>query len=170
MLRSRSTLPAFALLTLAGCGGAASGDSTTGVAAEKFSASLAASNVVPAATSTSAGTLTLTASGDSTLAFSLSVTNMTGITQAHLHSAAAGANGGTIVWLLPVNGNSAQSPSVTLEGEISLGNISPSWVRGTPRLAMDSVKALMRLGRVYVDVHSSTFTNGELRGQIAKAP
>lgn len=170
MLRSRSTLPAFALLTLAGCGGAASGDNTTGVATEKYSATLAASNVVPATTSTSAGTLTLTASGDSTLAFSLSVTNMTGITQAHLHSAAAGANGSTIVWLLPVNGNSAQSPSVTLDGEISLGDISPSWVRGTPRLAMDSVKALMRLGRIYVDVHSSTFTNGELRGQIAKAP
>ncbi len=170
MLRSRSTLPAFALLALAGCGGKAGSDNTTGPAPEKFSATLSGTSVVPVTTSTSSGTLTLTASGDSTLTFSLSVANMAGITQAHLHSGATGANGSTLVWLLPVNGNSAQSPSVTLDGEISVGDISPSWVRGTPRLAMDSVKALLRLGKIYVDVHSSAFTNGELRGQLAKAP
>jgi CHRD domain len=168
MLRSRYSFPALALLSLAGCGGAAVSDST-GPVDERFSATLAGTSVVPATTSTSAGTLTLEAR-DSTLGFSLSITNMTGVTQAHLHSAAAGANGATLVWLLPVNGNNAQTPSVTLDGVISLGDIAPSWVRGSPRLAMDSVKALMRAGKVYVDVHTSAFTNGEVRGQIAKMP
>ncbi len=168
MLRSRSTLPVLALLSLTGCGGGAT-DSTTGPAAERFTATLAGGSVVPATTSASTGTITFEAR-DSTLGFSLSVTNMGGITQAHLHSAAAGANGATLAWLLPVNGNAAQSPSVVLDGVISIGNISPAWIRTTPRLAMDSVKALMRAGKVYVDVHSSTFTNGELRGQVARAP
>jgi hypothetical protein len=163
-------LPALALLTLAGCGGSAAGGDTTGPAPERFNATLSGASVVPANASTMTGTVTFETKGDSTITFSLSVANMGGITQAHLHSGAAGANGAPLVWLLPVNGNSAQSPSVTLDGEISLGDIAPAWVRGTPRIAMDSVKALMRAGKVYVDVHSSAFTNGELRGQVATAP
>ena len=171
MLRSRSTLPAaLALLTLAACGKSA-GDNTTGPAPEKFSATLSGASVVPATTSTMSGSIALSSvAGDSVINFSLSVANMGGITQAHLHSAAAGANGATIAWLLPVNGNSAQAPSVVLDGVISIGDIAPAWIRTTPRLAIDSVKALMRAGKVYVDVHSSTFTNGELRGQVALAP
>lgn len=171
MLRSHTTLPALALLTLAGCGGANGPDSTAGPAPERFSASLGGSSVVPATSSTTTGSITLqSAPGDSVLAFSLSVANMSGITQAHLHNAAAGANGATIAWLLPVNGNAAQAPSVTLDGVIGVGDIVPSWVRGNPRLAMDSVKALLRAGRLYVDVHSSAFTAGEIRGQVARAP
>lgn len=169
MLRSRSTLPALALLSLAGCSGSAGGDDTTGPAAERFTATLAGSSVVPATASTSTGTITFEAR-DSTLSYSLSVANMTGITQAHLHNAAAGANGAILVWLLPVNGNAAQVPSVTLDGVISIGDIAPGWVRGTPRLAMDSVKALMRAGRLYVDIHSSAFGAGEVRGQVARMP
>ena len=171
MLRSQTILPTLALVTLAGCGGADGPDSTAGPAPERFSATLGGANVVPATTSTTRGSITLqSAPGDSTLAFSLTVANMSGITQAHLHNAAAGANGATLAWLLPVNGNAAQAPSVALDGVISLGDIEPSWVRGSPRLAMDSVKALLRAGRLYVDVHSSAFTAGEIRGQVQRAP
>ncbi len=170
MLRSRSTLPTLALLTLAGCG-SSGGDATTGPAGEKFSATLAGTSAVPATASTNTGSITLSiVPGDSILKFELSVGNMAGITQAHLHTAAAGANGNVLAWLLPVNGNAAQAGSVALTGVVSLGDIAPSWIRGTPRLAMDSVVALMRAGRVYVDLHSTTFTNGELRGQVAKLP
>ena len=170
MLRSRSTLPTLALLTLAGCGGAG-GDDTTGPAAERFSAALAGTSVVPATTSANTGSITLSVvPGDSILKFELSVGNMAGITQAHLHTAAAGANGNVLAWLLPVNGNAAQAGSVALTGVISIGDIAPSWIRGTPRLAMDSVVALMRAGRAYVDLHSTTLPNGELRGQVAKLP
>jgi CHRD domain len=163
-------LPAVAALVLAGCGSKESGGST-GPAPEKFTATLNGTSVVPATASTSSGTLTVeAASGDSILNFSLSVTGLTGITQAHLHTAATGANGNLLVWILPVNGTSAQAPSVQLSGVIGIGDIAPSWVRGTPRLAMDSVKALLRAGRIYADVHTSTFTNGELRGQLERAP
>lgn len=170
MLRLHTLLPTLALVTLAGCGGDGA-DATAGPAPERFSATLGGGSVVPATTSTNTGSIILqSAPGDTTLAFSLSVVNMGGITQAHLHLAAAGANGATIAWLLPVNGNAAQSPSVTLDGVISLGDIEPSWVRGSPRLAMDSVKSLLRAGRLYVDVHSSTFTAGEIRGQVRRQP
>ncbi len=171
MLRSRSTLPTLALLTLAGGCGSAGGDETTGPAADRFSATLAGSSVVPAVTTTNTGSVTFSSvPGDSILKFELSVGNMAGITQAHLHTAAAGANGNVLAWLLPVNGNSAQAGSVALSGVISVGDIAPSWIRGTPRLSLDSIKTLITAGRVYVDLHSTTFTNGELRGQVAKLP
>ncbi len=170
MPRTHSTFTTLALLTLAGCGTSAGGDDTTGPAPERFTATLAGSSVVPTNASTNTGSITFETVGDSMVNFSLSVANMSGITQAHLHTAASGANGAVLAWLLPVNGNAAQQPSVALDGVISIGDIAPAWIRGTPRLAMDSVKALMRAGRVYVDVHSMTFTNGELRGQVARQP
>jgi hypothetical protein len=170
MHRTHSTLKALALLTLAGCGSGGGGDDTTGPAPERFTATLAGSSVVPATTSAKTGSITFETVGDSMVNYSLSVASMSGITQAHLHNAASGANGAILAWLLPVNGNAAQAASVELDGVISIGDIAPAWIRGTPRLAMDSVKALMRAGRVYVDVHSSTFTNGELRGQVARQP
>ncbi len=171
MIRARTALPALALLTLSACGGNDGADTAAGPAPERFTAVLNGASVVPATTSTSTGSIRFeSAPGDSVMSFSLSVANMGGITQAHLHNAAAGANGPTLAWLLPVNGNAAQQPSVTLNGEISLGTIEPAWIRSNPRLAMDSVKALLRAGRLYVDVHSSTSTAGEIRGQVQRAP
>jgi CHRD domain len=169
MRRSRICLSAITVAALAGCGDKGGGD-TTGPEGEKFSAQLSGSSVVPAVTTTSTGSIQLQLVGDTLINFSLSVAGMTGVTQAHLHNAAAGANGATLVWLLPVNGNAAQPPSVPLTGVIATGDIEPTWVRGNPRLAMDSVKALLRAGRLYVDVHSSAFTNGEIRGQVARTP
>lgn len=170
MRRSRKTLPLVALLALAGCGDKSDGTGPGQVATERFAATFAGTSVVPVTTATSTGRITLDVVDDSLLRFSLNVTNMTGITQAHLHTGASGANGAILAWLLPVNGTAAQSPSVALDGEIAIGDISPTWIRGTPRLAMDSVKALARAGRLYVDVHTSAFPNGEVRGQIAKLP
>ena len=171
MRLSRTLVPAVTLALVTACGGKAGSDDPTGPTSEKFSATLSPGAVVPATTSTSTGAITFSSvPGDSIVSFSLSVTNMAGITQAHLHSGAPGASGAILAWLLPVNGTAAQTPSVSLDGVISLGDIAPSWVKGTPRIAIDSVKALMRKGLVYVDVHSSTFTNGELRGQLAKLP
>jgi len=171
MSRSRAALPVLALFALAGCGGKDGPETPAGPSAERFTAVLNGTGAVPATTSTITGSVSFSAvPGDSILSYTLSVSNMTGVTQAHLHNAAAGANGAIVAWLLPVNGNSAQPSSVTLDGVISLGDIAPAWIRGSPRLAMDSVKGLLRAGRLYVDVHSSAFTAGEIRGQLQRAP
>jgi predicted component of type VI protein secretion system len=159
---------AAVLLTLAACRSSTEPDGPPQPApGERFTATLTAASVVPATSATSSGSITVEVRDDSLLTFALTVNNMTGITQAHLHNAAAGANGPVLAWLLPVNGTAAQAPSVTLSGVVAIGDIAPTWIRGTPRLSMDSVKTLLRNGRLYVDVHTSAFTNGELRGQLA---
>jgi hypothetical protein len=156
------------LLSLAACRSSTEPDGTAQPAAgERFTATLTAASVVPATAATSSGSVTFEVKEDSLLTFALTVNNMTGLTQAHLHTAAAGANGPILAWLLPVNGTAAQTPSVTLSGVVAIGDVAPSWIRGTPRLSMDSVKTLLRNGRMYVDVHTSAFTNGEVRGQVA---
>jgi CHRD domain len=169
MRRQYAGLAAATMVLLAGCGDKGGSD-TTGPATEKFSATMSGASVVPAVTTTSTGSVAFEVVGDSLLTFALTVTGMTGLTQAHLHNAATGTTATPLVWLLPVNGTAAQQPSVQLTGVIATGDIAPSWVRGTPRLAMDSVKALLRLGRLYVDVHSAAFPNGEIRGQVARVP
>jgi hypothetical protein len=131
-------------------------------------ATLSGASTVPAVTTTASGRATFEAVGDTAVSFSLDVTGLTGATQGHLHRGAAGANGTTLVWLLPVNGTSAQSPSVSLTGVIAVGTAGASWLR-LP-IGIDSLKKLMRTGQAYVDVHTSTFANGELRGQITSAP
>jgi hypothetical protein len=159
----------FTLAALAGCGAKGDGG-VTAPAGERFTATLSAGNVVPATTAASSGSITFEVTNDSLLTFSLTVTNMTGLTQAHIHTGAAGANGAILAWLLPVNGTAAQAPSVPLTGVIAVGDIAPTWIRVTPRISMDSVKALFRDGRAYVDVHTSAFANGEVRGQVGRAP
>ena len=170
MTQMRVLFPAIAVLALTGCGGSDGVTAPTRATGERFLATLTGASVIPANASASTGSITFEAVRDSTLAFSLSVSNMSGITQAHLHTAAVGVNGATLVWLLPVNGTAAQPASVELSGVIAIGDVDPTWVRGTPRLTMDSVKTLLRAGRLYVDVHSSTFVNGEIRGQVARLP
>lgn len=156
-------LGALLVGTFAGC---SESDEGTGPTAERWSAALAGSNEVPAVTTSASGSATFEAVGDTAISFSVSVTGLTGTTQGHIHTGAAGVNGGVLVWLLPANGTAAQAPAPTLTGVISTGTIARSWIRGTTPITLDSLKALMRSRLVYVNIHTSTFTGGELRGQI----
>ena len=81
-----------------------------------------------------------------------------------------GVNGGILVWLLPANGTNSQVPSPTLTGVISTGTIAQSWIRGGTPITLDSLKGLMRNRAVYVNLHTSTYGGGEIRGQVAPAP
>jgi hypothetical protein len=164
MFRTRAALPALALSVLAACK-SDGGSSVLGPPSQKFSATLTGASTVPAATTTASGIASFETVGDTAISFTLEVTGITGVTQGHLHSGVAGANGTTLVWLLPVNGTSGQTPSVPLTGVIGTGTIVQSWIRGGTPISLDSLKSLMKSGKAYVDVHTSTLPAGELRGQ-----
>jgi len=159
----------FALPVLAACG---DDDSTTAVRPERWSATLAGANEVPPATTTATGSATFEAVGDTAISYAITAT-ITGVTMGHIHTGAAGVNGGILVWLAPPNGTAAQPASGAINGQLSTGRITASWIRGVsgqPAISLDSLKRLMRSGNAYVNVHTSAFGGGEIRGQIRTNP
>jgi hypothetical protein len=52
---------------------------------------------------------------------------------------------------------------------VLFGSIQASDIRarpGQPAITIDSLRALMHSGNVYVDVHTAGFAGGEIRGQV----
>jgi hypothetical protein len=101
-----------------------------------------------------------------TLHYQLVVANIENVTQAHIHMAPPGENGGIVAWLYP-----SGPPDVLIEdrvqGVLGQGEITDADVIGD--LAGDGVAGLLEAilaGNTYVNVHTSQFPGGEIRGQI----
>jgi len=101
------------------------------------------------------------------------------VTQAHLHIANPGNNGGIVVFLCSNAGNTPDgatqrdcpsSPAVVL-GEIVATDVVPD--NPDPQLAvitagdLAGLARLIRQGAVYANVHSDDFPAGEVRGQLS---
>jgi len=122
---------------------------------------------VPANDSRAQGQAIFQLSRDGTaLSYKLIVANVENVTQAHIHRAAAGVNGGIVVWLYP-SAPPAQLIPGRSQGPLAAGVITQASLVGT--LAGQPLSALldeMRAGNTYVNVHTSQFPPGEIRGQI----
>ena len=159
----------LAALVLAFGAVACDDDSPAAPAPEQFIAALTGANEVPAVTTTASGSATFTEVGDTAISYTITVSNLTGITMGHIHAASAGVNGGVVAWLLPPNGTAPQTASGNVNGQLVTGRITAAWIRGVsgqPAISLDSLKSLMRTGRAYVNLHTSANGGGELRGQI----
>jgi hypothetical protein len=98
--------------------------------------------------------------------YRLIVANIENVTQAHIHVAEVGANGPVVVWLYP-DVPPAQLIPGRFSGILAEGTITEANLVGT--LAGQSVSDLIDLmddHRTYVNVHTSQFPPGEIRGQI----
>ena len=116
-----------------------------------FTATLDATNEVPANATTGAGeggfTLNLMTRE---LTFDIRASGLSGsVTAAHLHNAAAGTGGGVVVDILPFVSESG--------GEVT--------VIGTVTLSESDVTELNE-GRIYVNLHTAAYPKGEIRGQL----
>ena len=134
----------FVLVSLSSCN---NDEPTPGQSITTFSAEmLMGSNEVPANNSTAMGTATLKFN-NTTKVFTITVThNLSTITAGHIHKGVAGTNGSVVF------------PFTTLVSPISFTS-APL----TPEQEADLMANLY-----YVNLHSSTFTTGEIRGQLIK--
>ena len=111
-----------------------------------------------ASTSASKGHAQVMVLADGTIEFTFTINNKSGetYTRAHIHKAAAGANGG-IHWDFLEAGNPVASVSD-----------QPSQLRGVarPRAAANLADLLANPALYYVNVHSTAFTGGAVRGQL----
>ena len=107
----------------------------------------------------------LSADGEE-LHYRLIVANLDGVTQAHIHLAPVGVNGPVVAWLYP-SAPPAQLIPGRSSGVLATGEITAADLVGP--LAGQPLSALideMKAGNTYVNVHTSQFPPGEIRGQI----
>ncbi len=115
-----------------------------------FEANLAGFNESPPAETVGSGFVTLRlVADDGLLEVDFSVSDLVAdMTASHIHIAGVGQNGGVSISLAPPSGSFSASYDIT-------GNT-------------DAIDA-MRSGNAYVNVHSSAYPSGELRGQVLAA-
>jgi hypothetical protein len=106
-------------------------------------------------------------SGDgASLSYKLNVGNIENVTQAHIHMAAAGANGPIVAWLYPSGPPSrlipGRSGGTLGEGTITAANLVGP-LTGQP---LSALVGAIDVGNAYVNVHTSQFPGGEVRGNI----
>ncbi len=128
---------------------------------EQFVATMSGANEFPNAVTTNAtGTATFTLIDATTLSYDLSLASMSNVTASHIHQGAAGVNGGVIVTLFaPAQATGGVS------GSVATGTITGADITG---MSFDSLLTRMRNGTLYVNVHSTNFPAGEIRGQVEK--
>jgi len=144
--RTRITLAALALLTIT-CK-----DETTGIPAglEVFTASLTGANERPSPVATSAtGSAIVTVLGE-TVTWKVDVIDIDSVNAAHIHIGGPEDAGDVVRSLNPL------STDVHFTGTLANGSAPIA----------DSVVALMRQGRTYVNVPTQANPGGEIRGQL----
>lgn len=131
-------------------------------------------------TSNAVGNAIFQLSADGTaLSYKLIVANIENVFMAHIHRAAAGVNGGIVVWLYPSTAPT-QGPLAggRIQGVIAEGTITAANLVGS--LAGQPLSALIELlenGGAYVNAHTNDdvaptntgpgdYPGGEIRGQV----
>jgi hypothetical protein len=111
---------------------------------------------------------------DSTITWELSYEGIaSGVTQAHIHFGQRSVNGGVSVFLCTNLGNSPGTQACpqnagTLSGTINASQVIGPNGQGIAPTEFAELLAAIRSGVTYVNVHSATYTGGEIRGQIGK--
>jgi hypothetical protein len=94
------------------------------------------------------------------------------VTQAHIHLGRRAVNGGIIAWLCngtltgPAGTPACPPLGGTVSGEIRAAQIIGPATQGVAPMEFAELVAALRAGAVYANVHTATYTGGEIRGQV----
>jgi hypothetical protein len=132
-----------------------------------FSAHLSGDQEVPPATTEAVGHTIFQLSKDGNeLSFKLIVEGIENVTMAHIHRAPPGVNGPVVLWLYPA-GPPAQLIPGPFEGMLASGTrTSVNLVGQLAGQDLSDLVDLMIAGETYVNVHTSQYPGGEIRGLI----
>lgn len=105
--------------------------------------------------------------GDDSIQFSLSYKNLTGAPLvAHIHFGRPDVAGGVAVFLCGGGGRPACPASGTVTGTIVAADVVGPAGQGIAAGEFAEVVRAIRHGAAYVNVHTPTFPNGEIRGNL----
>jgi hypothetical protein len=100
------------------------------------------------------------------LSYMLTVADIDDIRQSHIHLAPTGVNGSVVVWLYPSAPPAVLIPGV-FNGVLAQGTIVAADLVGPlAGQPLSSLLAAMEAGNTYVNVHTTAYPPGEIRGQI----
>jgi hypothetical protein len=127
---------------------------------EKFNAKLSGQEEVPPVQTTASGMAWFKPMQDKVW-FKLNVTNMQGVTQAHIHTGKQDEKGPPVVTLYK-----SDTPQ-PINGKLAYGNITANLLEGPMKgKQISDLATAMSNGSTYVNVHTEKYPNGEIRGQI----
>lgn len=142
---------------------------------KQFGTRLVGYEEVPAISTGAGGRFHARISNDnSAIAYELSYSDLEGdVLQAHIHFAQEEVNGGVVLFLCSNLGNGpagtplCPDPPATVEGVLEAADVvGGAAVQGIAAGEFGEVIRAMRAGKTYVNVHSSLYTGGEIRGQL----
>jgi hypothetical protein len=141
------------------------GNQTTMAANPDFDARLTGASEVPPVQTIASGLADLDVEiedGQRVVDYQLSVSNISGVTQAHIHQGNSSENGPIIVPLF-----NASNPTGPVTGQIAEGQITAAnFVGPLQGRQLDDLIALMQNGTAYVNVHTEQNPQGEIRGTV----
>ena len=135
-----------------------------GIAADKtFKATLTGGEVVPAVKTAAKGEATVElGKGGSELKYKVTVSDIEDVTAAHIHQGAKGKSGPPLA-LIDIKGKKQGKFS----GALAEGTVTDKTLLGP--LKGKSVKDLVKeveAGNTYVNIHTTKYPDGEIRGQL----
>jgi hypothetical protein len=151
----------LAVLLAAGLAASACEDATEGQ--EIYTTTLSGANEVPVRNSAGNGFAQVVIDGDR-VHYALEIDDINNVFAAHIHTGAQGANGPVRVTFFNVPQASPLSVSdkhVLAEGTFTASNVSG--------IGFGDLLTAIRNGTAYVNVHTTQFPGGEIRGQLSRA-
>lgn len=130
---------------------------------EVFDAVLSPANEVPVRSTAANGRAQFVTDG-TTVSYSIEVDDINAVIAAHIHSAPAGVNGPIRVFFFGGGSPNPGGPSTFTDKSIlAQGSFTAADVTG---VSFADLLTQMRNGQAYVNVHTTQFGGGEMRGQI----
>lgn len=127
---------------------------------QKFSAKLSGKEEVPPNESPSAG-LAWVKITDDKIGYEVNVTDTDKVNAAHIHIAEAGKNGPVVLTLFK------GGPTEQVNGTVGEANVTASNLEGPMKgKEVTDLVTAMKNGTTYVNVHTTDFPDGEIRGQL----
>jgi hypothetical protein len=127
---------------------------------------------VPALSTAGGGKFTSRIVGNDKITYRLTYGNLTsGVTQAHIHFGQLSVNGGVSVFLCTNLGNGPAGTQAcpnagVVTGTITAGDVVGPAGQGIAAGEFSELLKAIRHGVAYVNVHSTTYPGGEIRGQL----
>ncbi len=149
------------ILALAGLAGVACNDATEGK--EVFIATLSGAEEVPARPTAANGAAQIIVDGDQ-ITYAIEIDDIASITAAHIHSGAPGVNGPIRLFLYPPQQGTTVPQVTTSDKRILVQATVPS--SNVSGVSFQELLAQMRANGAYVNVHTTTFPSGEMRGTV----